>query len=104
MKIAPLLLVKAAGKKPMTDDEISTFMKSEFPDRRPRNFDHPNRARRYYNKGGFTGGKHPAAQSKRYDGEGNVIAPEEKKPKVWREEDCGPEGAQLESRVVPLSP
>ena len=52
--------------KKWTDEEISKFMKSEFTDRRPKNFDKPNRARRFYNRGGFTKGNVPTVLSKRW--------------------------------------
>ena len=61
--------------KKWTDEEISRFLKSEFADRRPKNFDKPNRARRFYNRGGFTKGNVPGITSKRYDKDGKVLSP-----------------------------
>lgn len=69
---------KAPKEQRLTDEEISNWMKKEYPGRDTPAFDHPARARREYNEGKFTRGTAPVKPSRPYDKDGNVLT---EKPK-----------------------
>jgi hypothetical protein len=68
---------KAAPKDKLSDEDISAFMKSEFPGREVGVFEvgGVQYCRRLYNSGRFTKGTQPKTQSHRYNAEGQVDDP-----------------------------
>lgn len=64
-------LVKA---KRMTDEDISKWIKKEFPERHSAVFDHVRIVRTRYNRGILTGGEVPDQQSRQFDKDGNAVA------------------------------
>jgi hypothetical protein len=63
------------GTGKMTDEQISAWMKSEFPGRDTPAFDHPQGCRRDYNNGKFTKLQKPKIESQRYGPDAAVIGP-----------------------------
>lgn len=63
---------KAPKKKRLTDDQISEWMKKEFPGRKSKVFDMVNSVRTKFNKGGLTKGEVPKVESVPYDEDGNI--------------------------------
>jgi hypothetical protein len=64
---------KASKKDKLTDEQITEFVRAEFPGRKNEVFDHIPGIRRNYNNGMFTKGIPPKVHSNRYDAEGNVV-------------------------------
>lgn len=64
---------KAKRSKKMTDDELATFMKKEFPDRTSKNVTAVQSNRTCYNKGVYNDGVAPKVQSHPYDDDGDKI-------------------------------
>lgn len=79
------------AKEHNTDDKISAFMHSEFPDLKNKAFDTVHGCRVHYNNGGYTKGVKPEVKSVRYDENGNelkriakkaVVAPKKQEVKI----------------------
>lgn len=79
-----------------TDEQISNWMKSEFPGRNTPAFDHPAGCRKDYNAGRFTKGVAPQVQSSQYDASGNVV--------VGRTRGAKVEEAPAEVAPAPAAP
>lgn len=58
------------AKTHKTDEEISKFMHTEFPDLKNKAFDNVHGCRTHYNNGGYTKGVKPAVKSVRYATDG----------------------------------
>lgn len=64
---------KREAAEKWTDDQISAWMKEEYPGRETKAFDQPGGCRLLYNSGRFTKGLAPTVKSVRYDENGAPI-------------------------------
>lgn len=66
---------KATKAKKLTDEQISEWLRHEFPGRNTAYFDRVQETRNYYNRGKYTRSVPPRLKSHRYDSGGTEIDP-----------------------------
>jgi hypothetical protein len=92
-----------------TDEQISGWMKEEFPGRATPAFDHPAGCRADYNAGKFSKGVAPTLQSNQYSADGQIVAPRQRGVKAAPAEESAapapaPVAAKPKAATKPVAP